>query len=1146
MVRNYILSVVVLLLLASTQSFAQRVGDPGVTFDESKFDPDYPQMQEWIKAGVEGGIPLRSESPVVRTISATNSAGIIAAMEFVQSQGGGQLVLENGTYDIDAQIQMRDNVRIVGESKDGVILNITMTTPANEQRQAFVFGVQNAGIENLTIQGAYGTPNPYSMTNDKPTFMVNTVSFNSNSRNNWLDNVNILNSGHHAVTSWNSRHFTIRDCYIDGSWNKGGGGRGYVQFAGKYTLMYNTVVKNLRHIVIQGQHSEFNVMYKNEVEQDFNFHNADAGSNLVEQNISRLPAGLPSGWRPMMGPWSVQHSNPGPNSAIYKNDCIEYNNGGQVIFSDPNLVYIPARFQGNNPFDTSTNTPIGGTFYPVNNVTSEEVNATGVTLTPETVRFRGIGETIRLHERIMPYFTSNKSVTWSSNDESVATVDEDGFVTAEGIGTARITVTTEDGSFTANTIVNLDDGERRYTETFELIDLSEDQLLEDFTFTGDSGYDWTVNGQFMLQNNVNNTQGVATDNGILLESSTISDGIGSFSVECKNEGNEGSLHTIKLLVNGVEVGSSTTSSTEETYTFAVDNIDIGGNVTLALEIEGETISIDNVIWTPHFDYVETFENMTLEDWGSETYTGNHGFNWQVVARGESERFGANSGKSIMFANSTVGVKSSLISGGISSFSVDCINLFVDANAPRTLDLIINGEVIASITQDGQEAYTFDVDNINIEGDFTLELRNSSSGGISVNNIIGINNISWNSYNLPPVESYAFTETFENLSGSGEGEETFVGDDGYSWSVNATRSSGDLDSGKNIHFTSGVTGIESGQIPDGISSFSVECKNLDPEGSEGKIELLINDKVVGSKRHTGTENYTFKVNNLNIEGDFTLALRNASEGDPNTNAIAVDNISWNSYSGPPVRRNYTESLHRLTENSGTSVNRTFTNLDNGYSWDLNGTISVGNFNQFRRDLIFRSGTTGVKSSNPIPGGIKSFTMDVRNVGDIGNERKIEVLVNDDVIETIENVSFGRYQISVDDINIEGDFTLAIRNASNTNNRNEINVKYISWTDYSGPGNDDPTLNVVNVEAFENLRMYPNPSSDGTFRLSLPNVQSQEVDVNIYSMTGKEVYNQKLQVTNQKNIDVQSYSLNSGLYIVSVEQNGLSHKLKLVVK
>lgn len=1044
MKKNYILSVFLLLLLAFTQAIAQRVGDPGVTFDASKFDPNYPEMLEWQKAGVEGGIPFRSESPVVKTISVTNSAGISEAMEYVHNQGGGQLVLNNGTYTIDATIRMLDNVRIVGESKDGVILNVIMTGPNNQQRQAIIFGVENAGIENLTIQGGFGTPQPYSMTNARPDFMTNSISFNSNSKNCWLDNVNILNSGHHAITSWNSSHITIRDCYIDGSWNKGGGGRGYVQISGNYTLMHNTVVKKLRHIVIQGQHSKYNVFYKNEVEQDFNFHNADAGFNLIEQNISRLPAGLAPGWHSMMGPWSVQHSVPGPRNAIYRNDCIEYNNGGAVTFSDPNLVYIPARFENNNPFDTSTETPIGGTFYPVNNVVEEVIEATDVTVTPER-RTLSIGETLPLHVRVMPYFTTNKSVTFSSSNEEVATVDERGFVKAVGTGTANITVTTEDGGFQATTRIFLE-GEIKYAETFELIDLSSDQSLSDYNYTGDSGYDWTVNGQFMAENEIDGSKGISADSGTFLESGTITDGISSFSVECMNIGDDGTPRTIRLLVNGNEVGSQTSSSIDELYTFTVNGINITGDVILSLEIDGGTIAIDNVSWAPFYSYHETFDNMTLDGWGSETFMGNHGFSWRVMARGENERL--NDGKNVFFKNNTVGIKSGTISGGISSFSVDCLDLFANVGGERIIELIINGDVIETFTHSGPEKYRFKVDNIDIEGDFILEIRNASGGGLNTDNSIAFDNIKWDPYNLTETTDFNYTETLSKTSDPSDQfiTETLKGDYGIAWTIRSARVvTGDFGPGKNIYFYGGVTGLESGVIPGGISALTLDIKNKFWVNNERVLEVLVNGNVVGKMTHTGSDAHTFTVDNLNIEGDFTLAIRNASTIGDDKDAIAIGNISWNSYTGAPTTRFTTESFEQFNGSGFTNATHT---LDNGNSWNLQGTINIGDFNQWLRSFVFRSDRTGLESTNPIPGGIGSFSMEVMNLADPGNQRRIELIINDQVVETITHTGTGRYIFAVDDINIAGEFTLAIRNASNANAQNRINVNNITWTNYSG--------------------------------------------------------------------------------------------------
>jgi uncharacterized protein YjdB len=52
-------------------------------------------------------------------------------------------------------------------------------------------------------------------------------------------------------------------------------------------------------------------------------------------------------------------------------------------------------------------------------------------------------------------------VTWSSSNEAVATVDISGVVTAVSNGTATITVTTQDGGFTANCVITVNQQETR-------------------------------------------------------------------------------------------------------------------------------------------------------------------------------------------------------------------------------------------------------------------------------------------------------------------------------------------------------------------------------------------------------------------------------------------------------------------------------------------------------------------------------------------------------------------------------------------------------------------------------------------------------------------------------------------------------------
>ena len=65
------------------------------------------------------------------------------------------------------------------------------------------------------------------------------------------------------------------------------------------------------------------------------------------------------------------------------------------------------------------------------------------------------GETAELVATVTPDDADNKNVTWSSSDESIATVDQNGKVTAIKEGTAIITVTTEDGGKTATCTVTV-------------------------------------------------------------------------------------------------------------------------------------------------------------------------------------------------------------------------------------------------------------------------------------------------------------------------------------------------------------------------------------------------------------------------------------------------------------------------------------------------------------------------------------------------------------------------------------------------------------------------------------------------------------------------------------------------------------------
>ena len=79
----------------------------------------------------------------------------------------------------------------------------------------------------------------------------------------------------------------------------------------------------------------------------------------------------------------------------------------------------------------------------------QTVSVTGVTLDQAELSLY-TGESKTLNATVQPDSATNKNVTWSSDNEAVATVDNSGKVTAVTAGEANITVKTEDGNHSAD------------------------------------------------------------------------------------------------------------------------------------------------------------------------------------------------------------------------------------------------------------------------------------------------------------------------------------------------------------------------------------------------------------------------------------------------------------------------------------------------------------------------------------------------------------------------------------------------------------------------------------------------------------------------------------------------------------------------
>jgi len=93
------------------------------------------------------------------------------------------------------------------------------------------------------------------------------------------------------------------------------------------------------------------------------------------------------------------------------------------------------------------------------------------------------GNTLELHYFISPEKATNQKVTWESSDETIATVDKNGLVTALAVGSVEIYTKTEDGGFTVTHGITVSE------KTAELDEGTAMAPLEETNPQGSSGQD---------------------------------------------------------------------------------------------------------------------------------------------------------------------------------------------------------------------------------------------------------------------------------------------------------------------------------------------------------------------------------------------------------------------------------------------------------------------------------------------------------------------------------------------------------------------------------------------------------------------------------------------------------------------------------
>lgn len=87
---------------------------------------------------------------------------------------------------------------------------------------------------------------------------------------------------------------------------------------------------------------------------------------------------------------------------------------------------------------------------------TEPTHVTSVSLDKTSLSLK-VDKTSSLTANVLPSDAYDKSVSWSSSNTNVATVNDNGEITANTVGTTTITATTTDGGFTANCSVTVEE-----------------------------------------------------------------------------------------------------------------------------------------------------------------------------------------------------------------------------------------------------------------------------------------------------------------------------------------------------------------------------------------------------------------------------------------------------------------------------------------------------------------------------------------------------------------------------------------------------------------------------------------------------------------------------------------------------------------
>ena len=225
-----------------------------------------------------------------------------------------------------------------------------------------------------------------------------------------------------------------------------------------------------------------------------------------------------------------------------------------------------------------------------------------------TLEIEGTGSTVQLTASILPETVQDKSVTWASSNNKVATVSPSGLVTAVGSGSAIITAKANLGGKTAICRITVVDPSIKLNKASTTLYIGGTETLTATAVPSGSTVTWSTSDAKIAT--VSNGKITAVAAGTATITAKITVNGKSYSATCKVTVNTcgvtPSKSAVSLYVGGSETISATTNPTGQTITWSTSDAKIatvsGGKITA---VAAGTANITAKITVNGKDYTAT-------------------------------------------------------------------------------------------------------------------------------------------------------------------------------------------------------------------------------------------------------------------------------------------------------------------------------------------------------------------------------------------------------------------------------------------------------------------------------------------------------------------------------------------------------------